>query len=376
MTTTTLYVYEVSAISIATTDGDSVSNVLERALWGDAFSWENPNDLVLTLPETTTAIVYEDEDGLLQDDPYSGSNVTDQTLSEETTLNGTTYSPSSGTVRWASPSPVTVESEYSVELLGSDGITYTLVGISITTGYDTEVVGVAFDGAQPPAGVTLTYIQGNSTYQSNGPELAPSPTVPCFTVGTKISTPDGDVPIERLKAGDLVVTLDHGPQPILWIGRSTVDGRGKLAPILIEAGALGNRNRLRISPNHRLLLSGADVELLFGQDTVFSPAKALVNDCTIRPTPCRRVTYIHLLLSEHEVIFAEGVMTESLLTGPMAMSAMNDEAREELVEIFGDTLPSTDMLCRPEINMTEAAALRAPATASHLQHKRNFTSLA
>lgn len=102
MTTTTLYVYEVSAISIATTDGDSVSGVLEDALWGDAFSWENPNDLVLTLPETTTAIVYDDEDGLLQDDPYSGSNVTDQTLSEETTLNGTTYSPSSGTVRWAS----------------------------------------------------------------------------------------------------------------------------------------------------------------------------------------------------------------------------------------------------------------------------------
>ncbi|PTQ72598.1 Hint domain-containing protein [Celeribacter persicus] len=372
MSETTLYVYEVSAISVTTTNGVAVPSVLEKALWGDAFSWEKPNDLVLTLPETTTAIVYNDADGLLQDDPYSGSSVTDQTLLEETTLNGTTYSPSEGTVRWGYPSPVTVESEYSVELLGSDGETYTLVGISITTGYNTEIVGVAFDGAQPPAGVTLTYVQGNSTYQSTGPNLDPTPTVPCFAAGTKIETPNGEVPIQYLKVGDLVSTLDHGPRPILWIGHSTVDGRSKLAPIQIEAEALGNRNALKVSPNHRFLLHGADIELLFGEESVFAPAKALVNDISIRRSPCHRVTYFHILLSGHEIIFSEGIATESLFTGPMAMSALDDAARNELYEIFGDALPDAATLSRPEITVSEATALKlAPSPAS--RHQIYFT---
>ncbi|WP_434286450.1 Hint domain-containing protein [Celeribacter sp. SCSIO 80788] len=359
MSATTLYVYEVSAISVSTTSGTSVSGVLENALWGDAFSWENPNDLVLTLPDEKTAITFSDKDGTLQDDPYFLGIVLDQALSEEVTLNGTTYSPSQGSIQWGYPTPVTVESEYSVELLGSDGETYTLVGISITTGYTSEIVGVAFDGAQPPPGVTLTYIQGNSTYTSTGPDLDPSPSIPCFAAGTRINTPNGDVPIQHLRIGDLVTTLDHGPRPILWIGRSLVNGRDALAPVQIEAGALGNRHPIRVSPNHRFLLQGAEIELHFGGDSVFVAAKALVNGSTIRHAPCQKVTYFHLLLSEHEVIFAEGIATESLFTGPMAMEALDAAARTELRMIFGDDLPDAPTLCRPEISRFEAAALRS-----------------
>ena len=36
----------------------------------------------------------------------------------------------------------------------------------------------------------------------------------CFAKGTWITTPSGQVPIEKLAAGDMVVTMDHGPQPI------------------------------------------------------------------------------------------------------------------------------------------------------------------
>ncbi|MCA0045222.1 Hint domain-containing protein [Celeribacter litoreus] len=376
MSETTIYVYEVDDITVETTDGKAVKDVLEDSLWGDAFSWENPDDLVLTLPDTPTAVTYEDSDGFLQDDPYSGSNVTDQMLTSEVRLNNTKYRPSTGTVRWDKPTPVTVESEYSVDLIGSDGITYTLVGISITEGYDTEIVGVAFDGAQPPLGVTLTYFQGNTTYNSSGPSLDPAPTVPCFAAGTKIQTPSGEVPIQHLKAGDLVSTLDHGPRPILWIGRSTVDGRANLAPIEIAKGALGNRNSLKVSPNHRFLLQGAEIEILFAEDSVFAPAKALVNDHSIRPAPCPRVTYFHILLSGHEVIFAEGIATESLFTGPMAMEALDDDARTEIHKIFEGNHASKHILSRPEITMTEAAALQHNFNYAPGHQPARFTCLA
>src|SRR6056297_1430822 len=42
--------------------------------------------------------------------------------------------------------------------------------------------------------------------------------VPCFVAGTLIKTPLGDVPVEQLQAGDLVITQDHGAQPVRWAG--------------------------------------------------------------------------------------------------------------------------------------------------------------
>ena len=64
----------------------------------------------------------------------------------------------------------------------------------------------------------------------------------CFATGTHILTPGGEVPIETLEPGQLVTTLDHGPQPVLWIGTSHVDEQAlreneKLRPILIKKGS-------------------------------------------------------------------------------------------------------------------------------------------
>jgi hypothetical protein len=46
--------------------------------------------------------------------------------------------------------------------------------------------------------------------------------------GTRLRTPDGDVPDEALQVGDLVMTLDHGPQAVRRIGARSVRGRGGL----------------------------------------------------------------------------------------------------------------------------------------------------
>ena len=138
---------------------------------------------------------------------------------------------------------------------------------------------------------------------------------PCFTVGTMIDTPDGEVRVEDLEIGDLVTTKDHGPQPIRWIGTRKVAGRGVFAPILFKAGAIGNTRDLRVSPQHRMLLQDWRAELFFGEDEVLCAANKLLNDSTILKDPCEEVEYIHLMFDAHEVIYAQGAPSESLLVG-------------------------------------------------------------
>ncbi len=86
----------------------------------------------------------------------------------------------------------------------------------------------------------------------------------CFAKGTKIETSTGSRAIEDLKAGDVLRTMDGGWQPIRWVGARSVVGRGKFAPIMIEAGALGNTEPLVVSKQHRLLMRNSVCDLYFG----------------------------------------------------------------------------------------------------------------
>ena len=87
----------------------------------------------------------------------------------------------------------------------------------------------------------------------------------CFVAGTLIETAKGARPIEELEEGDLIYTIDHGMQAIRWIGSRIVNASDKLAPVMIKAGALSNAEDLLVSPNHRILLSGWQSELMFGK---------------------------------------------------------------------------------------------------------------
>ncbi|MEL7256105.1 MAG: Hint domain-containing protein, partial [Pseudomonadota bacterium] len=89
--------------------------------------------------------------------------------------------------------------------------------------------------------------------------------VACFVRGTQIATRRGSVAIEDLKEGDEVITMDHGFQKIRWIGSTSVPATGALAPVVIRKGAMGNERDLRVSPQHRMLVRGWHVELMFGQ---------------------------------------------------------------------------------------------------------------
>ncbi|MFU8863957.1 MAG: Hint domain-containing protein [Rhodobacterales bacterium] len=139
--------------------------------------------------------------------------------------------------------------------------------------------------------------------------------VPCFLRGTHIDTPDGPRPVESLRAGDLVLTLDAGPQEIVWIGSDVAEGSGTDAPVLIREGALGNRTDLYVSPQHRMLICDPLSELHSAEPEVLVAAVHLVNGKTILRAPRKEVEYFHILLDEHQIIFAEGAPSESFFAG-------------------------------------------------------------
>ena len=183
-------------------------------------------------------------------------------------------------------------------------------------------------------GVTDNVIDVDGLLANNNPAVNRLGEILCFAQGTWITTPSGQVPIEELAAGDMVVTMDHGPQPIRWIGSSKRPATGNLAPILIRKGALGNTRDLRVSPQHRMLLSGWHAEVLFGEREVLATAKSLVNDHSILREEGDEVEYFHMLFDTHEIVYAEGAPSESFHPGPEGWKALDEPTRNEILELF------------------------------------------
>lgn len=269
------------------------------------------------------------------------------------------------------------ETEYSYTL--TDPNTGDTVNIYAFTnsgllGLTNSVVGFVADGRIDPA-VTYSISYGNS-----------SPSVPyasltiCFTGGTQILTGSGGhVAIENLKQGDLVLTVDHGPQQVRWIGArhftaSELKQTPSLRPIRIRAGAMGGGRPLDdliVSPQHRVLVNSKIVQKMFGEQEVLVAAKQLVSiDGIDVVNDSGDLTYYHFLCDQHEIVFANGVQTESLYTGPQALKSVSEEAREEVLTMFPE-LANVDY----KALHAREAVLGRHARNMALRHKRNAKPL-
>ncbi|TCP63053.1 Hint domain-containing protein [Rhodovulum bhavnagarense] len=191
----------------------------------------------------------------------------------------------------------------------------------------------------------------------------------CFVQGTRIATPRGALPVEALRPGDRVDTLDDGPQEILWVGRRRMTGARlyampHLRPVRIRAGALASgrpEDDLLVSPQHRVLLRGRKAELLFNASEVLIAAEDLLNDRSITyDHGLREVTYIHLMLERHQVLWANGVETESFHPANTALDAVQEDQRRALLDLFpaiGDDPHSYGAFARRSLTGSEAAIL-------------------
>ncbi|MCV6594928.1 MAG: Hint domain-containing protein [Silicimonas sp.] len=239
----------------------------------------------------------------------------------------------------------------TINVPGVGNVTYTGTTFYLADG---RQVFTPTDGQVLQAGtfVSSTFVT------TEGPLIVGNLGPPCFTPGTLIRTPGGAVPVERLRVGDLVETLDHGAQELRWVGRSPVAGVGRFAPVEIAPGVLGNRRRLLLSQQHRVMVSGWACELLFSRPQLLVAAVHLTGHPGIRLAPTGKLDYFHLMCAGHEILWAEDAPCESFL--PANRHAETDRAlASELQALFPErpTRGPAARAARPVLKRHEAEAL-------------------
>lgn len=140
----------------------------------------------------------------------------------------------------------------------------------------------------------------------------------CIAPHAPVETPEGPKMIDQLKPGDLILTEDHGEQPVRWVGAREVPARGYFQPIRLRAPYFGLTRDLMVAPEQCLLIGGAEVEYLFGEEEVLVEARHLVNGISAlweKTGPTIRL--YHVLLDRHEVIRIAGCQLESLYIGAL-----------------------------------------------------------
>jgi hypothetical protein len=174
-----------------------------------------------------------------------------------------------------------------------------------------------------PDGTVITYLsvaEGNIS-------------IACFAAGTLIQTPSGPVAVEDLQVGQMVDTLDCGPQPVRWIGVQSVPGEGRFAPVCFDTGAIGNDAPLYVSAQHRMLIADWRCELMTGEAEALCAAIHLCDGDAIQQVQVERVTYYHIMFDSHQIVFANGAPSESFFVGDYQSQA-DAATYDELIALF------------------------------------------
>ncbi len=168
--------------------------------------------------------------------------------------------------------------------------------------------------------------------------------VACYCRGTMILTTRGEVAVEDLAIGDVVVTAGGASEPVRWIGRRSYAGRfiggdHLMLPITIHAGALADgvpHTDLRVSPGHAMWV-----------DDHFVPAWRLVNGVTVTQADfVEEVTYFHVELDTHDLLLANGAPAESFLDKTGFRGQFQNAA--EFAVLYPNAIPLSPMKARLE----------------------------
>lgn len=284
-------------------------------------------------------------------------------------------------VRWLVGTSLGQAAERRRAMLAADLDDLPVQGFTVTDGRRSHVVSVIevpdtgarlllFTGSPPPADRDLWVIETSLDRQAAPAAPGQPRGMICFTPQTRIATPGGSMAVADLRPGDRLLTRDNGPQELLWVGQRHMTGARlyampHLRPIRFRGGAFGigrPDGDLLVSPRHRMLLRGAAAQALFGTDEVLVAAEDLLNGDSVQvDLRAREVTYVHLLLDRHEILFANGVESESFHPG-FADPGMIDPAQALTLRALLPDL-TEDPLCygdpaRRLLTASEAAILR------------------
>ena len=225
----------------------------------------------------------------------------------------------------------------------------------------------------PPREAELWVVHHSLGAVGNNPMGPATGGVICFTPGTMIQTPTGARRVEELREGDKVQTKDNGVEEICWVGSRRMSGARlfampQLRPVRIRAGAFGIERpdmELVVSPEHRMLVRGAAARALFNTPEVLVSARDLVNGSSVAvDLAMREVTYIHLLLPRHQILWANGVETESYHPANASLSTLETQDRKRLLRMLPELevdLNSYGAYARRNLSRSEAAILQHEA---------------
>ncbi|MEM6480811.1 MAG: Hint domain-containing protein [Pseudomonadota bacterium] len=197
----------------------------------------------------------------------------------------------------------------------------------------------------------------------------------CFTPGTRIATPKGLCAVESLTEGDHVLTKDSGAQEIQWVGQRRMSGARLFAlphlrPVRLRMGVFGidrPDQELVVSPDHRLLVSGPVAQALFNTPEVLVSARDLINGDTVSvDTALREVMYIHFLLPDHHVLWANGIESESFHPSSAALTSLDPTDRARLLSFdkrIEHAPEAYGAFARRSLTASEAALLRCESAA-------------
>ncbi len=159
-----------------------------------------------------------------------------------------------------------------------------------------------------------------------------------FARGTLIDTPHGAILVEELDPGDEVLTRDGDVQLVEWVGRRRHGALEllldpSLRPVRIMTGALtGGRpgQDLLVSQDHRLLVDDWRAPVLFGEDEILVPARALLNNRNVlAECPAAGVEYFSILTEGDTMVCANGLWAETLLPEDSLHAGLTDNARHK-----------------------------------------------
>lgn len=168
-----------------------------------------------------------------------------------------------------------------------------------------------------PIAATASFDEENNDagtyYAVTLPEFSLPASAVCFVAGTRIATTRGEIAVEALAVGDLVVTAAGEQRPIRWLGHHTIDCRDHpepdaVLPVRVRAHAFGHglpASELWLSPGHAVCVD------LLGEMLV--PIGHLVNGATIVQEDVAQITYWHVELDSHDLLLAHGMPAESYI---------------------------------------------------------------
>jgi len=227
--------------------------------------------------------------------------------------------------------------------------------------YQTEFRGplpLSINDADHMTAVTPVHLRlENCAFLAISSAVEPVGPAPDICAGAALTTPYGATLIEDLKPGQMILTHGGDVAQVRWIGFQDLPAAGRFTPLTLRSPYHGLREDITVSTEARLILSGSEIEYLFGEEAVAVNVGHLAD----RHSVARRrsgpvVRYYQVLLDTASVMNVNGAAIESFDVQPI-LSDPHNVRHSVLRDTPVELLPHEAGLILPVLRDFEALTL-------------------